>query len=263
MAQAEESEREARLEESLDRIVQEGRPRLLRPTVDLLSTGTVAGLEVGLGVLALFAVTAATGSPLLAGVAFSIGFIALLLGHSELFTEGFLVPVTVVAAGDARVLDLFRLWGGTLVANLFGGWMITWFVMRGFPQLAHVAVHDAAFFVQLPIGLRSFALSVLAGAAITLMTRMQLGSDSMIGKVVASIAGAFLVAGLRLSHSILDSIVIFAALHSGGHVPFGYLDWARWFGWAILGNVVGGIGLVTMLRLIRSRVMIAERRAET
>jgi hypothetical protein len=34
----------------------------------------------------------------------------LLLGHSELFTEGFLVPVTVVAAGKARVVDLVRLW---------------------------------------------------------------------------------------------------------------------------------------------------------
>ena len=41
----------------------------------------------------------ATGSLLLGSVAFSVGFVALLLGHSELFTEGFLVPVTTVAAG--------------------------------------------------------------------------------------------------------------------------------------------------------------------
>jgi formate-nitrite transporter family protein len=30
-----------------------------------------------------------------------VGFIALLLGHAELFTEGFLVPVAVVAAKQA------------------------------------------------------------------------------------------------------------------------------------------------------------------
>ena len=35
-----------------------------------------------------------------------------------------------------------------------------------------------------------------------------------------------------------------------GHAPCGYLDW---LGWAVLGNMVGGIGLVTLLRLVRSR----------
>ncbi|MHB2024407.1 MAG: formate/nitrite transporter family protein [Mycobacteriales bacterium] len=255
-------EREARLEESLDRIVEEGRPRLRRPTVELLSTGTVAGLEVGLGVLALLAVVAHTGSDLLGGLAFSVGFIALLLGHSELFTEGFLVPVTVVVAKDASVVQLLRLWGGTLAANLFGGWIITWFVMVGFPALHAVALKDARFFLGMGVGWRSLALAVLAGAAMTLMTRMQLGSDSMAGKLVASIAGAFLVAGLRLSHSILDSIVIFAAFHATGHGQFGYLDWLRWLGWTVVGNMVGGIGLVTLLRLLRSRTMLAERRSE-
>jgi formate/nitrite transporter FocA (FNT family) len=71
------------------------------PWPELLLTAAAAGTEVALGVLALLAVQQATGSPLLAGLAFSVGFIALLLGHSELFTEGFLVPVTVVAAGEA------------------------------------------------------------------------------------------------------------------------------------------------------------------
>jgi formate/nitrite transporter FocA (FNT family) len=255
-------EREHRLAESLDRIVEEGRPRLHRPTVDLLATGTVAGLEVGLGVLALLAVVRATGSQLLGGLAFSVGFIALLLGHSELFTEGFLVPVTVVAAKDARIRDLARMWAGTLVANLFGGWVISWFMMRAFPGLRAVAISGASFFIDTGITLRSFSLAVLAGAAITLMTRMQLGSDSMAAKLVASISAAFLLAGLRLAHSILESILILAALHAG-RAPFGYLLWLRWLGWTVLGNAVGGIGLVTMLRLVRSREMLAERRIES
>lgn len=78
------------------------------------------------GVLALLAVERATGSALLGGVAFSIGFTALALGHSELFTEGFLVPVTVVAAGEARVRALLRLWVGTFVGYLAGGALSTW-----------------------------------------------------------------------------------------------------------------------------------------
>lgn len=80
--------READVEESFDR----GRARTRRPWVDLLATGGVGGIEVGFGVLALLSVEM-TGSKLQGEFAFSIGFIALLLGHSELFTEGFLIPV--------------------------------------------------------------------------------------------------------------------------------------------------------------------------
>ncbi len=50
--------------------------------------------------LALLVVKQATGNDLLAAVAFSIGFIALTLAGSELFTENFLVPVAALAAGN-------------------------------------------------------------------------------------------------------------------------------------------------------------------
>ncbi len=112
------------VERSFDRIVDEGRPRLERLWPDMLATGIMGGIGVGFGVLALLVVEHETGSDVLAGLAFSIGFIALRLGHSELFTEGVLVPVTVVAAGGARIRDLFRLWGWTLVGNPLGGWAI-------------------------------------------------------------------------------------------------------------------------------------------
>jgi formate/nitrite transporter FocA (FNT family) len=91
------------------------------------------------------------------------------------------------------------------------------------------------------------------------MTRMHNGTDSMPAKVIASIATAFVLAGLQLSHSILESLLIFSALHAG-HAPFGYLDWLRWFGWTVLGNVVGGVGLITTLRIVRSRDMIVLHR---
>ncbi len=54
-------------------------------------------------------------------LAFSIGFIALTLGNSELFTENFLVPVGTLMAGRSSVTQLIRLWSVTLVLNLAGG----------------------------------------------------------------------------------------------------------------------------------------------
>ncbi len=96
--------------QAFDTIVSEGAQRLHRTWREVLTTGLAGGLEVATGVLALLAVYTETRSHLLAGLAFSIGFIALLLARSELFTEGFLVPVTAVVAGRARVGQLGKLW---------------------------------------------------------------------------------------------------------------------------------------------------------
>lgn len=251
--------RDPEADAALDRIVLEGAPRLLRTFPVTVVTGVVAGMEVALGVLALLYVRQQTGSQALAGLAFSVGFIALLLGRSELFTEGFLTPIAVVAAKRARARDALKLWTGILAGNLAGGMLIAWFAMRGFPQLQSMARKSAAYFVAEGWSLRTVSLAILAGMAITLMTRMHNGTDSMAVKLVASIAIAFVLAGLRLFHSILDSLLIFFALQSG-RAPFGYLDWLRFFSVAVVGNVVGGVAFTTILRLLQSRRRLIEHR---
>ncbi|TPG34665.1 formate/nitrite transporter family protein [Mycolicibacterium hodleri] len=252
---------EDELEDAFNRMVGEGTQRLHRPWHEVLTTGFFGGTEVALGVLAYLSVLSATHNPLLAGLAFSIGFLALLLGRSELFTEGFLVPVTTVVAKRASVGQLLKLWSGTLLANLIGGWLIMWLIMTGFPKLRAQTIESASHFVDAPLGPESIALGLLGGMVITLMTRMQHGTDSVPGKIAAAIAGAFLLAGLQMFHSILDSLLIFGALIAGG-TPFGYLDWLAFFGYTLVANVVGGLGLVTLLRLIRSKDRLKDERAD-
>jgi formate-nitrite transporter family protein len=250
---------EDQVAQAFDRIVDEGAQRLHRSWREVLTTGLAGGLEVATGVVAMLAVYAETGSHLLAGVAFSIGFIALMLAKSELFTEGFLVPVTAVVAGRADAAQLGKLWAGTLVANLAGGWVVMWMVVHALPELGATAVESGRAFVDAPLDLRAVCLSLLAGAFITLMTRMQHGADSEAGKLAASVAGAFLLAGLVLFHSILDSLILFGALHAGA--PYGYGDWLAWFWYTTLLNVAGGLLVVTFLRLVRSKELIQRERA--
>jgi len=251
---------EDELDDAFDRIIEEGVQRLHRTWPEVVVTGFFGGTEVALGVLAYLAVVDATGSSLLGGLAFSIGFLALLLGRSELFTEGFLVPVTTVAAKRASKGQLAKLWTGTLFGNLAGGWLLMWLIVVGFPDLHEQTVESAEHFALAPLSAETFALSVLGGAAITLMTRMQHGTDSMPAKIVAAVAGAFLLAGLQMFHSILDSLLIFGALQTGD-APFGYVEWLGWFGYTVVGNLVGGLGLVTLLRLVRSRERLTDERA--
>ena len=251
---------EDQLQEAFDTIVSEGAQRLHRTWREVLTTGLAGGIEVATGVLLLFAVFAETQSHLLAGLAFSVGFIALVLARSELFTEGFLVPVTAVVAGRAGGAQLAKLWAGTLLGNLVGGWLFMWLVVQAFPELRATAIESATHFVDAPLDLQSASLAFLAGIAITLMTRMQHGTTSDPAKIAAAVAGALVLAGLQLFHSILDSLIVFAALHAGA--PFGYGDWLAWFWYTTLLNMAGGLLVVTLLRLVRSKDMIQRERAD-
>jgi formate/nitrite transporter FocA (FNT family) len=212
-----------------------------------------------MGVLAYLLVYAKTSDPLLSGLAFSIGFVALLLARSELFTENFLVPVTTVVAGRSGFVALIRLWLVTLFMNLLGGWIITALIISGLPELKPAARSLGTHYAELGQDLRSFALAVLAGAAITLMTRMQHATDNFGVQIVPAVLFGFLLAGGGLFHSVLDSLMLFAGLWSGA--AYGYADWLAALGWAVLGNLVGGLVLVTALRLLRVPHRVAEERA--
>lgn len=114
--------------------------------------------------------------------------------------------------------------------------------------MCEAAIESAQFHLDLSIP-KAFTLGVIGGAAITLMTWMERGSKTEFGKIVAAISVAFLLAATPLNHVIIVSLEIFAALHSGA--SFGYADWARIAALATLANMVGGLLLVTVLRLIQ------------
>jgi formate/nitrite transporter FocA (FNT family) len=253
--------REPEVEEAFSRLVSEGSNRLDRPLVPLLATGFVGGIDVGVGVLAYLVVYHETGQPLLAAAAFPIGFIALLLARSELFTENFLVPVTARIAGRGSWPQLVRLWLVTLAANLIGGLVMAGLIAVALPDLRSVAAALGRHYATLGISWRSLLLAALAGIVITLLTRMQHASDDLGPKLVAGVAMSFVLVAAQLFHSVLDSILMFTGL-LGGQAAYTWSDWAQALGWSSFGNLVGGIGLVTSLRLLQAPHRVAEERAE-
>src|SRR3954452_23116759 len=172
----EDEELAATLESSVD----EGDIRLQRSLRTLAATGFVGGADVALGVFALLLVKEATHNEVMASLAFSIGFIALTLAHSELFTENFLVPIVAVVARRHHARSVARLWLITGVMNLVGGWVTTGLVMAGFPELRKTANEVALRYIHLGITWQAFAVAILGGAVITLMTWMERGADGEI-----------------------------------------------------------------------------------
>lgn len=246
---AEAHEEDEELSSTLEATVDKGDVRLHRSLRSLIVTGLVGGADVALGVTALLLVKDRTHSDVLAALAFSIGFIALTLAHSELFTENFLLPIIAVAAGRDRARSIARLWIVVGLANLAGGWLVMGLTAVGFPDLEHVAIEVATHYPSLGLGRQAFAIAVLGGAVITLMTWMQQGAEGDGGRIVAAVIAAFLLALGSLNHAVVVSLEMFAALHYGA--PFGYASWLGVLAWATLGNVVGGTVLVAGLRLLQ------------
>lgn len=236
--------------DSFDASVDEGLHRLHRSTGNLAATGLMAGLDVGFGVLALMFVQEQTGSELLGGLAFTVGFFALFLGRSELFTENFLVPVTTVVAGKGTFRELIRLWFGTYVTNLLGGFIVAWLLVGAYPDLNGIAVELGDKITDRGISVESFMLAVLAGGAITLMTWMVRNAASEGGQLLAVGAFGFLLGATHMNHVVVISIKMFAGLQVGG-TAYGYGDWLALSSFSVLGNMVGGLGLVTVLRLVQ------------
>ncbi len=252
---------DTQVEEAFDRLVEEGAERLSRPLLPLISTGFLGGVDVGFGVMVFLVVKAETGQPLLAALAFSIGFVALLMARSELFTENFLVPVTAVAAKHGTLRQLLRLWSITLASNLASGFLMGGMIVVALPQVRGAAIETGGHYAHLGVSWRSFFLAVLAGAVITLLTRMQHATDNLGVKIIPAILMPFVLVSGELFHSVLDSLFMFAGLLTN-RADYGYLDWLGALGWSAFGNVLGGFFLVTSVRLLRVPHRVIEARAE-
>lgn len=249
---------DAHLRDAFHLSVDEGKARLHRSRSNLVATGLVGGFDVGLGVLALLVVEEATGSRMLGALAFTIGFLALSLGKSELFTENFLLPVAAVVAKRAKARTLARLWIGTAVTNLAAGYVLAWIIVFALPRTHDTAILVASFYATLGSA-EAFMLGIIAGMVITLMTWMEHGATSEGGKIVSVVSAAFLLAAVPLNHIIVVSIVLFTGISAGA--PFGYLEWVRVAGIAGVSNLIGGLLLVTGLRLLQvgPREIVKER----
>ena len=146
------------------------------------------------------------------------------------------------------------------MTNLIGGWLVTALLMAAFPALRQTAIEVAGQYIGLGTTWRAFALAVVGGMLITLMTHLQHTTESDgVRLVPAVIVGTILSVG-HVNHAIVASLACFAALVAGA--PFGYADWGGMVALAIVGNLIGGLALVTVLRLLQLPHKVIQARGD-
>jgi formate-nitrite transporter family protein len=239
----------------------EGERRLERPASEVVSTALAAGFDIVAGVALLGLVSAhlhpwtgVDAAHVFGSLAFGVGFVFLVVGRAELFTENFLVPI---AGLDHRRhsswLALARLWILSPIFNVIGGTIII-LILTVHGVLPHgtgkpIALAARKIHEHHPLSL--FMSAIFAGALITAMTWFVEGNDSMLVRIViAWITGAFLAIG-GLNHVIVVTLELIFGNRYGDHIPWLFV--LGNFGLAAAGNMVGGIGLVTLNRLTQGK----------
>jgi formate/nitrite transporter FocA (FNT family) len=230
---------------------QEGLRELERSTSALFWSGLAAGLSMGFSFLAEAFLRAhlpdAEWRPLVAKLGYSVGFLIVILGSQQLFTENTLTPIVPLLHRRTSecLRNVLRLWGAVLVANLLGAFLFGLAlgqlevtdatVQRALSEVAREAMRSGFWVTMLH--------AVYAGWLIALMVWMLPGAES--AKTSVIVVMTYLVGLGGFAHVIAGATEVFFAAVRGestwSAAVLGYLLPT------LVGNTAGGVMMVAAL----------------
>ncbi len=232
-------------------IRREGEEELQRPVAALAWSALAAGLSMGFSFVAEALLVARLPDqpwrPLISRTGYCVGFLIVILGRQQLFTENTLtVVLPLLLKKDLSTLwSVLRLWGVVLAANLAGTFLFGL-------ALAKIGLFDAHTQQTLTaIGAAhlgsGFGIvlvrAIFAGWLIALMVWLLPAAES--ARVGIIIIVTYLVGISGFNHIVAGSTTMFYLICSG------LISWGtyvtQFFLPTLLGNVIGGLSLVAAL----------------
>lgn len=250
-------QQKAKEEESLNASVtyevirREGEKELARAPQALAWSGLAAGLSMGFILVAEALLRShlpdAPWRPLVAKLGYSVGFLIVILGSQQLYTENTLTPIVPLLTRKSGEMfgRVMRLWAIVLATNLLGTIAFAWVVARTtlFDPDVHVAMVGVASETLRGDFATTFLRAIFAGWLIALMVWMLPGAKEAQFAVIVGMT--YLVGVAGLAHIIAGSTEV-AYL-----VARGVASWGDYFGRFViptaLGNTLGGVTLVAAL----------------
>jgi len=232
-------------------IRREGDDELHRPAQALAWSGLAAGLSMGFSFVAEALLRAHLPDrpwrPLISRAGYSLGFLIVVLGRQQLFTENTLTGILplLLRKEAAMLVRVGKLWGIVLLMNLLG----TYFFALTIGHVAMFRPEVRASFLaigQMHMGL-SFGTvlvrAIFAGWLIALMVWLLPGAES--ARVAIIIIVTYVIGLGELSHVIAGSttvlyLVVVKAASWGAYFKSFFLP-------TLLGNIIGGVSLVAAL----------------
>jgi formate/nitrite transporter FocA (FNT family) len=237
-------------EDIYKQVAKNAQEELKRSSVSLAISGLTGGIFMGLSALGVGVILAhlggGPGAYVVSRMFYPLGFIVVILGRSQLFTENTLYPVALVLTEPQQIWNTMRLWATVLPANVVGAFVFAMLagltraipadVVQAIAGLGLAAVHQPASTI--------FWSGVVGGWIIATAAWLVSGSHSITGSVMVIWMLTFVVGLGNFAHCIATSGEILTAVLTH------QLAWAaypRWFGPALAGNICGGVIMVTLL----------------
>jgi formate-nitrite transporter family protein len=228
----------------------QGREELERPWVSLGTSALAAGVAIGASVLAQSIISAALPAapwrPLVSAFGYSIGFLIVILGNLQLFTENTITAVLPVATHPTRrnLGNLVRLWSVVLSCNLAGTLALGLLFARGavLPPEHVRAIVDFAAEAIAHDALDVFLRGIPAGFLVASIAWILPNARESAFWIVVAITWTIAVGGF--THVVAGSAEAWTALFAGRTSLMGVLGYILP---ALAGNVLGGTGLFTVL----------------
>jgi len=240
--------------EIFDAAVDSAREELGRSSRTLAFSGLAGGLTMGLTGLSVAAVRAILGGgtweELASFLVYPIGFIAVIIGRSQLFTENTLYPVVLIL--DERkqfakhLSHTLRLWATVFAANVLGALCFAALAIKTGALSAEISSQLVKLGVESVSGTGAhiFWSGVIGGWLIALVAWMVTASQWTIGQLAMIWLLTFIVGIGKLSHCIATSGEILSAVLAGSTTLTTYLHWLLL---ATTGNIAGGVLMVSVL----------------
>lgn len=237
-------------EEIFKQVSENARQELRRSSISLGISGFAGGIFMGLSALGTAIALAFLGTGdkavMISRLFYPIGFIVVIVGRSQLFTENTLYPVALVLSERKHLWNTLRLWGVVLPSNVLGAF--------AFASLAALtpALNPRVLAALTQLGLDAaqnpaqtiFWSGVMGGWIIATAAWLVSGSHSITGSVAVIWMLTFVVGLGNFAHCIATSGEVLIAVlthHAAWSV------YPRWFLPAVAGNICGGVGMVTIL----------------
>lgn len=229
----------------------EGQEELERAPSALAWSGLAAGLSMGFSLLAEGLLRShlpdAEWRPLLSSLGYALGFVIVILGRQQLFTENTLLPILPLLhrRSSSMLWLVARLWLVVLLTNIVGTTLFAWAmnlpgIVSADAQSAFAAIGEEA--IRAGFGTRLLQ-GIFAGWLIALMVWLLPFAGQ--SRIVVIVALTYLISLGGFPHIIAGSVEVLYLVAAGELSVGGYLG--RYFTPTLIGNILGGVTLVALI----------------
>ena len=226
---------------------------------ELFFSGLAAGFAITITYLVYASLTASTGGdPILSALLYPIGFVYIILGRYQLYTENTLPPVALVLERLASFPALFRTWTLVLIGNFAGGAL-------GALVLAYTGVlSDPATVAATNLAMKGiqtpfwdlFFKAGFAGLVVAGVVWLDYSARDTISRLVLVYMAFLVIPYADLFHVVVSFTETMFLVYTGQVAVVSSLT-----GFVLpvlLGNTLGGVLLVTVVNYFQT----TERRVE-